>query len=189
MSTDLDNALKPISTLWWLLVLLGLISIGVGVFFVASPHESLATFTVIAGIVLLIDGAMAITASIFGQGEGRGLLALLGILGLIAGVVLIKHPFSALVVFVLVLGIWLIAAGLVRLIAAFADREARGANIALALIDTVAGIVILAWPDVSLATLAAIIGIVLIIRGIANIYAGFELHAAFKDLKSAVTGA
>jgi uncharacterized membrane protein HdeD (DUF308 family) len=184
MSTELDNELKPLSTMWWLLVLLGLISAGVGIFFVASPHESLATFTVIAGLLLLFDGAMAILASIFGKGEGRGLLATVGVLGLIAGVVLIKHPFNALVIFVMVLGIWFIASGIVRLIAAFADPEARGANLALALVDAIAGIVILAWPDLTLSTLAVIVGILLILRGVASVYVGIALHGAIKDLKS-----
>lgn len=187
MTSELDNDLKPLSTMWWLLVLLGVISIGVGLFFIASPHETLATFTVIAGLFLVFDGLMAIVASIFGKGEGRGLLAIVGVLGLIAGVVLIKHPFNALVVFVLVLGIWFIASAVVRLVAAFEDREARGANIALAVIDAIAGIVILAWPDMSLSTFAVIVGIFLIIRGVASIFVGFALRSAIKELKSAQT--
>lgn len=171
-------------SIWWLTALLGVISLGVGIFFVASPHETLSTFTVIAGIVLLIDGALAVLASIFGRGEGRGLVATIGVLSLIAGLILIKHPFNALVVFVLILGIWLVAAGVVRVIVAFSDREARGGNLVLAAIDLIAGIAILAWPDLTLSTLAVIIGIFLIIRGLAAIYLGFELRAAFKELEA-----
>lgn len=184
MESSIENDLKPLNTLWWLSALLGVISLGVGVFFVVSPHETLSTFTVIAGIVLLIDGAFAVIASIFGKGDGRGLLATIGVLSIIAGLILIKHPFSALVVFVMILGIWLVAAGVVRLIVGFADPEARGANLVLAAIDLVAGIAILVWPDLSLSTLAVIIGIVLIIRGIAGIYVGFAIRGAIKDFKA-----
>ena len=67
-----------------------------GVFFVVSPHETLSTFTVIAGIFLLFDGVLALLGSIFGKGEGRGLLALIGVLSAIAGLVLIKKPFDTL---------------------------------------------------------------------------------------------
>lgn len=189
MESSIEQDLKPLNSIWWLTVLLGLISLGVGIYFVASPHESLSTFTVIAGIVLIIDGALAVLASIFGKGEGRGLLAIVGVLGLIAGLILIKHPFNALVVFVLLIGIWLLAAGIVRFIVAFADREGRGANLVLAVIDTLAGIAILAWPHLSLSTLAVLIGIILIIRGIADIYAGFVIRGAIKDFTASIVEA
>ena len=50
MSAFVDEELHRFASLWWLVVLFGLAVLGVGVFFVASPHETLSTFTVIAGI-------------------------------------------------------------------------------------------------------------------------------------------
>ena len=189
MTSEIDREMKPLSTLWWLLALLGVISLGVGIFFIASPHETLSTFTVIAGILLVVDGVLALIAAIFGRGEGRGLLATVGVLGMIAGVILIRHPFNALIVFIMIIGIWFIAAGAVRLVAAFANSEGRGANIILSVIDIVAGIVIVSWPDISLATLAVILGIFLVLRGFAWIYAGFALRGAIKDVKKDVNAA
>jgi uncharacterized membrane protein HdeD (DUF308 family) len=176
MSAVAEQELGPLRSLWWLLMLFGVVVLAVGVFFVASPHETLTTFTVIAGILLLLDGILAILASIFGRGEGRGMLALVGALGAIAGLVLIKKPFDTLVVFVLIFGIWLVVAGVLRVVAAFGEREGRGGNIALGLVDAIAGIVILSWPSLGLSTLAIIIGIVLIFRGLLFIVAGWELH-------------
>ena len=170
------EVLQPVTSLWWLFVLVGLAALGVGIFFVVSPHETLSTFTVIAGIFLLIDGALAIAGSIFGRGDGRGLLAVIGVLSAIAGLILIKHPFNTLVVFVVILGVWLVVAGIVRFVTAFSLPEGRAGSIAIALFDVVAGIVILSWPDLSLSTLAVIIGIVLIIRGILFIIAGWGVH-------------
>jgi uncharacterized membrane protein HdeD (DUF308 family) len=72
-----DDEFRRLASLWWLLVLFGVVAIGVGTFFVASSHETLSTFTVIAGIRLLV-GVLAIVASNFGRGDGRGLLALVG---------------------------------------------------------------------------------------------------------------
>ena len=115
---------------------------------------------------MLVDGVIAIVASIFGSGEGRGLLALLGVLSAIAGLILIKKPFETLVVFTLIVGVWFVVAGIVRIVSAFASREGRGGNILIALLDLAAGVVILAWPDLGLATVAVIIGIVLIVRGV-----------------------
>ncbi|MFT4048420.1 MAG: DUF308 domain-containing protein [Solirubrobacterales bacterium] len=189
MEASVEDQLKTFNTVWWIMLILGLISLAFGVFFVASPHETLSTFTVIAGIVLLVEGLLAVLASIFGKGEGRGLLATMGVLSVIAALILIKHPFSALVVFVMIFGIWLVAAGIVRLILAFSDSYGRGVNLILAVIDLAAGIAILVWPDLSLSTLAVIIGIVLIVRGIADIYAAFTLRGALKEVRHDLQGA
>lgn len=183
MESSIDDQLKIFNSMWWLMLIMGLISLGVGIFFVASPHETLSTFTIIAGIVLLVEGALAVLGSIFGKGEGRGLLATMGVLSMIAAVILIKHPFSALVVFVMIFGIWLVAAGAVRLVLAFSDSYGRGVNLILAVIDLAAGLAILVWPDLSLSTLAVIIGIVLIVRGLADIFAAFSLRGAVKEVR------
>ena len=181
MSTNAADNLRPITSLWWLPALFGVVTFGVGVFFVVSPHETLSTFTVIAGIFLLFDGVLALLGSIFGKGEGRGLLALIGVLSAIAGLVLIKKPFDTLVAFTLIVGVWFVVAGIVRFVVALGSPEGRGGNILTALLDLIAGTLILAWPDLGLATVAVIIGIVLIMRGALFIVAGWQLHKLSGD--------
>ncbi len=176
MATVDSQELRPATSLWWLLVLVGLAALGVGIFFVVSPHETLTTFAVVAGIFLLVDGALALIASLFGRGEGRGLLAVIGVLSVIAGLILIKHPFNTLVVFTMIVGVWFVVAGVVRFVTSFSQPEGRGGSIAIALLDIIAGAVILAWPDLGLSTLAVIIGIVLIVRGVLFIAAGWEMR-------------
>ena len=184
MSTT-RHELRSITTLWWLPVLLGVAALCVGLFFVVSPNETLTTFTTIAGIFVLVDGAVAIVAAIVRSGDGRGLLALIGVLSAIAGLVLIKRPFETLVVFTLIVGVWFVVAGVVRLVDAFSTREARGGNLVLALLDLAAGAVILAWPDLGLATMAVIIGIVLITRGFLFVAIGVQLRAADRKPETA----
>jgi uncharacterized membrane protein HdeD (DUF308 family) len=182
MSMNAAYSLRPVTSFWWLFVLFGVATLGVGVFFVVSPHETLSTFTVIAGIFLLVDGVLALLASIFNKGDGRGLLALIGVLSVLAGLVLIKKPFDTLVVFTLIVGVWFVAAGIVRFVVGLASPEGRGGNMVTAVLDLIAGIVILSWPDLGLATLAVIIGIVLILRGVFFIVAGWQLHKLDEDL-------
>ena len=184
MSTLADDRLRGFVSLWWLVMLFGVAVLGVGVFFVASPHETLSTFTVIAGVFLLVDGVLAILGSIFRRGEGRGLLAIIGVLSAIAGLVLIKKPFDTLVAFILIFGIWLIVAGVIRFVVAFGEPEGRAGNIAIAILDFIAGVVILSWPGPSLATLAVIIGVVLILRGILWIIVGWELRGLGREVDS-----
>jgi uncharacterized membrane protein HdeD (DUF308 family) len=173
---DAVQELRGLTSLWWLPLLLGAATLGLGIFFVASPHETLSTFTAIAGILLLADGLIAIVGSITRGGEGRGLLALLGVLSVIAGLILIKKPFETLVVFTLIVGVWFVVAGIVRTVTALASSEARVGNLLIALLDLLAGAVILAWPDLGLVTLAVIIGVALVVRGVLFIASGWQLR-------------
>ena len=176
MSTD--ESFVSVQQLWWLFVIYGLAALGIGIFFVISPHETLSVFTVIAGIVLVVDGVIAVIRSITGELENRGLLALVGVISVVAGLVLIKHPFNSLVVLALIIGLWFVIVGGIRFVAALADRQDRLANVLLSLLDIVIGIVILSWPEIGLATIAVIVGIGLIIRGGLFVVAGFELRSA-----------
>ena len=109
-------------------------------------------------------------------------MAIIGLISVLAGLVLIKRPFDTLVVFALIVGIWFVIAGIARLVAGFAEREGRAATSPSPTLDIVAGVVILAWPDLGLSTFAVILGIVLILRGVLLIFAGWELRSAKKEL-------
>jgi uncharacterized membrane protein HdeD (DUF308 family) len=182
MTNSNRDVLRAAASLWWLVSLFGILTVGVGVFLVVSPHETLKTIAIIVGIVLLVDGIVVVLGSIFGERENRGLLALAGVLGAVAGIVLIKKPFQTLIVLALIVGLWLVVAGGVRFVASLSQREDRGVNIFVSLVDVIAGIVILAWPKLGLSTFAVIVGIVLIIRGILLTYAGWVLRAVGRDV-------
>lgn len=151
--------------LWYGLLLLGALMIGLGAFLIAEPHETLAVLTVLVGVLLLVDGVFAIFGAILDRAGGRGLLAVVGILSIVAGIVLVRKPFTALLGVVLLLGVWFVVSGVLRVVYALSVPGGRGAMLALAAVDLIAGVLLIAWPDLGVATLAVILGIVLVIRG------------------------
>ena len=122
----IDDDVRAATGGWWLLVLVGVLSIAAGITILIKPGDSLATLAVIAGIFLLLDGILELAASLMHGTLNRGSLALLGVLTAIVGVLLIRHPIQGVAAVALLIGIWLIAVGVVRLIAAFAVDENRG---------------------------------------------------------------
>ena len=132
----------------------------------------------IAGIFLSVTASSRSSHRSSDRATGRGLVALIGVLSVSAGLVLVERPFDTLVVFALIVGAWFVVAGIARLIAGFAERDGRGGNLLIAAIDVVAGIVILGVADLGLSTFAVILGIVLIIRGLLFVFAGWQLRAA-----------
>jgi uncharacterized membrane protein HdeD (DUF308 family) len=155
--------------MWWLLVFLGLVSLAAGVILVAKPSNSLAALAVVFGIFLLIDGIVELIAS-FGHGvENRALSAILGVLGIVIGIALIRHPFHGVAAIGILIGIWLVAAGVIRLVRAFVVSAHPVIQILIALLEIVVGIVIVSDPHIGYATLAILTGIWLIINGIGTI--------------------
>jgi uncharacterized membrane protein HdeD (DUF308 family) len=184
-TTVTETNVKPAS-IWWIPIVMGLIALGVGVFFVVRNDSTLKTVTVILGIFLLVQAVVELLVAIFGKGEGRGVLALIAVITAIAGLLLVKKPFETLTVLILILGIVFVVAAIARLVDAVSSREGRGGNLLICLVDLVAGVIILAWPDLTLTAIAVIIGIVLIVRGLLMVVFGFQLRSAEKELAQAL---
>ena len=161
---------------WWLLALVGVLSIAAGIIILFKPSDSLATLAVIAGIFLLLDGILELAASLMHSTLNRGSLALLGVLTAIVGVLLIRHPIKGVAAVALLIGIWLIAIGVLRLIAAFDLDENRGWGIFAGAVELLAGIVIVSDPNIGFATLAVLAGIAFIFNGIGMFALGWSLH-------------
>jgi uncharacterized membrane protein HdeD (DUF308 family) len=161
---------------WWLALLIGALSVAAGVIVILKPSNSLATLAVIFGIFILVDGIVGLAAALSGDTQNRGLLAVLGALSVIAGVLLIRHPLGGVKAVALLLGIWLIAAGVVRFVAAFAAWEHRLWRILVALVLVIFGVVIVSSPHIGYATLAVIAGIGFISYGIGMLALGWAMH-------------
>jgi uncharacterized membrane protein HdeD (DUF308 family) len=163
---------------WWLLMLLGALCVVAGIIVLAKPGDSLSTLAVIVGIFMLVDGIFEVAMSLSRRTESRGLVALLGVLNTVVGIILIRHPFAGVAAIAILTGLWLVCFGVIRFISAFETRERRLWNVIVSVVEVVAGVVILADPNIGFATLALLIGIAFIARGVALFAFGWMLHAA-----------
>jgi uncharacterized membrane protein HdeD (DUF308 family) len=177
-STSLGSReLRALTWGWWLALLIGVLAIVAGIIVILKPSNSLSTLAVVFGIFILIDGIFEIVGAIAGDTQNRGLLAVIGALSVIAGVLLIRHPLGGVRAVALLLGIWLIAAGVVRLIGAFAYPGNRIWRIFVALVLGIFGVVIVSEPHIGYATLAVIAGICFILYGIGMLAVGWAMRA------------
>jgi uncharacterized membrane protein HdeD (DUF308 family) len=179
------QALESVARAWWLGLLFGLISLVGGILLVAYPGPTLTVIALLVGIELLIAGVFLIIGA-FGRPAGSRAWGVLGgALALIAGVIVLRHPSGSILVVAMAVGIYLILSGVLRLLGAVEASEGRGWLVLAALIDLALGIVVVAWPQFGITTLAIVLGIVLIVRGLALIAIAFALRALGHDLTSA----
>lgn len=165
----------------WVFVIVGFLCMVAGVIVLAHPKNSLATIAVVIGIFLVIDGIVDVLVSLLSATDRRALNVLIGVVGIVIGIILIRHPLHSVAAVAIFVGLWLIVAGSVRLASAVDERRGRGWRLLVALVEIVGGIVIVASPGIGVTTLAVLAGIALILRGIAMSTVGWLIHHMAKD--------
>jgi uncharacterized membrane protein HdeD (DUF308 family) len=180
----LDESVTPqeagaLASVWWVPLLLGLLSLVAGVIVLIKPSNSLNVITIVIGIFILLDGIMQVYVGLRHRVENHTMVALIGVLDLIIGIILIRHPIAGVTFVAILIGIWLAAAGLLRLIVAFETQGDRLGRILVGAVELIAGIVIISSSNIRIATLAILVGIGFILNGIALIV----LALAMRGLK------
>jgi uncharacterized membrane protein HdeD (DUF308 family) len=104
-------------------VLVGLASVVVGILCLRDVFQTIAALTLIIGIMWVIQGISEFFAGVAGLTMHRGLTILMGILGFVAGVVVLTYPITSVLTLAWVLGVWLTAYGIMLIAAAFAVRR------------------------------------------------------------------
>jgi uncharacterized membrane protein HdeD (DUF308 family) len=166
---------------WWLVMLVGLLSFVAGVIIVVKPGDSLATLAVIAGIFLLVDGILELAESFMSSTRNRGVVALFGAITAVVGVLLIRHPVGGVTAVALLIGLWLIVIGVIRFATAFDQFDHRGWYALAGAVELIAGIAIVANPNIGFATLAILVGIGFMINGLGLGALGWALHEARRE--------
>jgi uncharacterized membrane protein HdeD (DUF308 family) len=169
---------------WLVTLLLGALTLILGLIVSFHPSGSLNVVAVLLGITMILSGIFHLVR-IFGAGESHRIwLGISGLFFIVVGVVLIRHLHLTLSLIGLLIGITWIVQGLTALIGGVAGgaREGRGWWIAFGAISLIAGIVVASAPASSLNVLAVLLGIWLVIMGIFEIVNAFlirhDLHEA-----------
>jgi uncharacterized membrane protein HdeD (DUF308 family) len=109
-----------------LLLISGVLSVILGVlaFRFFNKGYAVLLLAIWIGVAFIFQGVSELTVAISHREiPGRGWLVFGGIIGLLAGFVVLAWPFSSIVVLALVTGVWLVIIGLIRIVSAFRTRK------------------------------------------------------------------
>ncbi len=167
---------------WQAAMLLGALTLILGIIVTAHPTGSLNVLAVLLGILLILSGIFHLIRVFDPREPHRIWLGIAGLLFVVIGVVLIRHLHLTRSLIGLVIGITWIVQGLTALIGGIGGgaREGRAWWIVFGLVSLVAGIVVAATPASSLTALAVLLGIWFIIMGVFEIIGGFILRHAMQ---------
>ena len=192
--TTADQAhemMKDVADHWGLIVLLGVLSVILGLLAIAYPGATIVTISIFFAAWLFVSGIFSLIGSFSRDGDtgSRVLAAIIGVLSIIVGWALLRTPFQSVEVFIFVIGIFFLIQGVMTFISAFAFKQGRNLRILSGLLGIIAGLIVLTYPISSAVTLALIAGIWLIILGIMQVVAGFQLRSARDRLNAAPSAA
>ena len=179
---DAADMLARVGSSWVWIMAFGIITLLAGVAVLAWPGRTLIVVAVLFGIQLIVTGIFRFVAAFASDdltGGTRVLLAVLGVLSLIIGLYAIRHVLLTLLALALLLGIFWIVNGAVELFTALSHREmpSRGWTGFMGVLSIVAGLIILAYPGISLLTLAIVLSVWLLFFGVMQITLAFRIRS------------
>jgi uncharacterized membrane protein HdeD (DUF308 family) len=162
---------------WWVLALRGVLLIIIGLIAFVNP---LAWITFV-GVYMLIDGA-AMLFSGFGTqpaGQSRWPLIVIGILGIVAGIIVLVNPVLGGITLTIVIAAWAIVTGILTIIAAVRVREEIDNEwwlIISGVLAIIFGILVFQNVLAGILTIAWVFGIFAIVAGILSIVLAFRVR-------------
>ncbi|HET6444724.1 MAG TPA: DUF4332 domain-containing protein [candidate division Zixibacteria bacterium] len=168
--STIDQAFGESRMPWWFLLVEGVVAIIVGILLLMNPYKMSVMLVQVLAIYWLVKGIVSLV-SIFVDHSAWGWKLFIGIVGIMAGYILIKHPIGGTAVaaqaFIIVLGIQGIVIGIVELVQAF---QGGGWGVGfLGAITTIIGIWLLANAWATARVVPWVLGIFAIIGGIVAI--------------------
>jgi len=181
-SVDAADILAGVGRHWGWVLTFGIVTVLAGLFTLVWPGRTIVVVAVLFGIQLVVAGIFRFVAAFASDDESGGtrvLLALLGVLSFIVGLYALRHILITVAALALLLGIFWIVNGAVETFTALSHRgmQGRGWTIFMGLLSVVAGVVVLFYPAISLATLAIVLGFWLLVYGIMEIVLAFRLRS------------
>jgi len=172
--------------LWKSTLLSGILAVILGGLVLAWPGITIVIAAIFFGAYLLVAGiAQVIFAfSLHVSAGGRVLLFISGAAALILAVLCFRSLEESILLLAIWVGVGFIFRGVATAVSAISDPTlpGRGWEIFIGVISLVAGIVMLASPFESIATLTIVVGIWLIVLGVFEVVSAFGIRKAGKDL-------
>jgi uncharacterized membrane protein HdeD (DUF308 family) len=180
---------RPLGSLgsWKATLFIGVVTLLLGLIVSFHPSASLNVIAVLLGVLMIVTGLFHLVRLFKSAESHRVWMGISGLLFVVLGVILIRHPHFTVTIIGLTVGIGWIVQGVSALAIGLSDDAERGRGwwIFFGIVSIIGGIIITAAPVSSITALAVLVGIWFIAQGLFEIFDGFLLRHMIK--KSQIT--
>ncbi|MDX3760094.1 HdeD family acid-resistance protein [Streptomyces mirabilis] len=175
---------------WQAVLLAGIAAFVLGVLVLVWPGASLLAAGVLFGLYLLFSGVLQLVAA-FGTHLATSLRVMAfisGALSILLGLFCFRGPMQSTLLLALWIGIGWLFRGITQTLAAASDPTvpARGWQIFLGIVSSLAGIVLIVSPFTSIAVLTLVGGCWLLAVGVTEIVTAFVIRGRAKHIPAVV---
>jgi uncharacterized membrane protein HdeD (DUF308 family) len=171
---------QPWWSVWRAMFAVGLVTTVLGLIVAFRPTQSLSVVMVLFGLLLIISGAYQLARAIRKPERERLWHGVAAAAFIIAGLVMIRHMHFSLAVIGLVIGVTWVLQGVALLALALLIRPGghAGWTAFFGLVSLIAGIVVMAAPAVSVATLTSLVGAWFVVMGLLEVFGALLFRPA-----------
>jgi uncharacterized membrane protein HdeD (DUF308 family) len=175
---SLSTLNTQLSQIWWVFLLKGLAGIILGFFLLTEPAATIVALTTLLGFYWLIQGVLSLV-QVFVDRSIPWIWSLLsGIVGIVAGLFVLRHPLIAALtvptVIVIILGIQGLIIGVLEIISGF--KGGGFGSFILGAINLLVGLLLLSSPIAAALVVPIVFGVLLLMEGVALIFLAFRLR-------------
>jgi uncharacterized membrane protein HdeD (DUF308 family) len=167
------------TNIWWLFLLQGIAGILLGLMLLTAPGTTLLAMITFLGFYWLITGVLSLVQMFVDRSVPWIWSLLSGILGIAAGLIVLRHPLLAAVtiptVIVIVLGVEALIMGFVNLIAGF--KGGGVASFLFGVVNILIGLLLLSSPATTALAVPFVFGVILLVQGVSLIFWAFRVRA------------
>ncbi|MFE0474746.1 HdeD family acid-resistance protein [Streptomyces sp. NPDC058947] len=181
-AADPADLLAAVGRSWTWILASAVATLVPGILLLVWPEATLHVVAVLIGLYLLAAGAFRFVETFARPEPGHRLPGLLLVLYVLAGVLCLRNPLQTITALSLIVGLVWLVSGLLTLYTALAARDLphRGFLFGAAVLAVVAGVVVLALPAESARALTRLLGLWLVLLGLAEAGLALAWRAALR---------
>jgi uncharacterized membrane protein HdeD (DUF308 family) len=166
------------ANIWWVFLLQGLAGIVLGLMLLSEPGATMVALTTFLGFYWLIIGVLALVRVFVDRSTPWIWSLLSGIVGILAGLFVLRHPLIAALtvptILVIILGVQGLVMGVIEIIAGF--KGGGVGSFILGAISVLIGLLLLGSPVAAAFAVPLVFGVLLLIQGVASIVLAFRVR-------------
>ncbi|HUU25979.1 MAG TPA: HdeD family acid-resistance protein [Methyloceanibacter sp.] len=169
---------KDQSSVWWVFLLEGIAAIIFGLLLITNPASTLVVLVVFLGFYWLFVGVLELVRVFVDSCVPWYWSLLIGVLGIVAGIIVLKHPLFAAIVLPTAIVVWLGVLGLVIGVFAMIGGFTGGGvgSFIFGLINFIIGLILLGSPMMAALAVPLVFGILLLVQGVILIIWAFRVR-------------
>jgi uncharacterized membrane protein HdeD (DUF308 family) len=167
------------SSIWWFFLLEGIAGIILGLLLITDPGATLVALVTFLGFYWLIMGILALVRIFIDRSVPWIWSLLIGIVGILAGILVLRHPLLAALtvptVIVIILGVEGLIMGVLEIIAGFSGGGIG--SFIMGVLYVLVGLLLLGSPIAAALAVPLVFGVLLFIQGVAHLLLAFRARA------------